>query len=126
MPLRPLSASAWPAGWHAARPGAAPLASGFLSGKYRAGETSPESFPPGDVRRSHNAQKVAERLAEVEQIRQMEVPKGEEMSRWALAWCLKHPAVTCVIPGCKNVQQVIDNARAADMELVRSDHMLAI
>jgi myo-inositol catabolism protein IolS len=42
------------------------------------------------------------------------------MAAWALAWCLKHPAVTSVIPGCKNPQQVISNAKAA--ELVSSDH----
>ena len=102
-----------------------PLASGFLSGKYKADQTSPDSFPPGDVRHSQDKHKVAERLREVEQIAKTEVPPGEQMSRWALAWCLQHPAVTCVIPGCKNVQQVIDNARAADMEMVRTDHPLA-
>jgi aryl-alcohol dehydrogenase-like predicted oxidoreductase len=103
-----------------------PLASGFLSGKYKAESTSPESFPPGDVRRSQDAKKVAERLREVEEIQKTEVPPAEKMSRWALAWCLRHPAVTCVIPGCKNVQQVIDNASAAEMEMVRTDHPLAL
>jgi aryl-alcohol dehydrogenase-like predicted oxidoreductase len=32
-----------------------------------------------------------------------------------LAWCLKHPAVTAVIPGCKDVEQVEKNARAAEL-----------
>ena len=102
-----------------------PLASGFLSGKYRADQTSPESFPAGDVRRSQDAGKIAERLREVEQIQRAEVPPGESMARWALAWCLQHAAVSCVIPGCKNVQQVIDNAGAADLDIVRADHPLA-
>jgi aryl-alcohol dehydrogenase-like predicted oxidoreductase len=30
-----------------------------------------------------------------------------------------------VIPGCKNVQQVEENARAADLEMVREDHAQA-
>jgi hypothetical protein len=34
------------------------------------------------------------------------------MATWALAWCLQHPAVTCVIPGCKSVdRQVEANAK---------------
>ena len=37
------------------------------------------------------------------------------MAEWALAWCLKHPAVTAVIPGCKSVEQVEKNARAAEL-----------
>jgi aryl-alcohol dehydrogenase-like predicted oxidoreductase len=37
------------------------------------------------------------------------------MARWALAWCLKNPVVTCVIPGCKDVRQVEENARAAEL-----------
>ena len=37
------------------------------------------------------------------------------MSRWALAWCMRSPAVQCVIPGCKSVAQVEDNAHAAEL-----------
>ena len=92
-----------------------PLASGFLSGKYKSGKTTQATFAPGDVRSSHDPEKMAARLKEVEQIQSTEVPPGVEMSQWALAWCLRHPAVTCVIPGCKNVRQVIDNARAAEI-----------
>ena len=44
-----------------------------------------------------------------------EVPAGVPMARWALAWCLRHPAVTAVIPGCKSPDQVRDNAAAADL-----------
>jgi len=58
----------------------------------------------------------------VQQIQQEEVPDGVPMAPWALAWCLQHPAVTCVIPGCKTVEQVESNASAAELELVRDDH----
>ncbi len=44
------------------------------------------------------------------------------MATWALAWCLKHAAVTSVIPGCKSVKQVVMNAAAADLEMVAADH----
>ena len=52
-------------------------------------------------------------LRPVAQIRRSEVPEGAEMAPWALAWRLRHPAVTCVIPGCKTVAQVESNASAA-------------
>ena len=65
-------------------------------------------------------QKVNEKLKEVERIAREEVPPGVDMAKWALAWCLRHEAVTSVIPGCKDVRQVESNAAAAD--LVSDDH----
>jgi aryl-alcohol dehydrogenase-like predicted oxidoreductase len=38
------------------------------------------------------------------------------MAQWAIAWCLKHPAVTCVIPGVKNADQVRSNAAASELQ----------
>jgi aryl-alcohol dehydrogenase-like predicted oxidoreductase len=58
----------------------------------------------------------------VEAIKQREVPAGVAMAPWAIAWCLQHPAVTCVIPGCKSVEQVESNASAAELELVSAAH----
>jgi aryl-alcohol dehydrogenase-like predicted oxidoreductase len=88
-----------------------PLASGFLSGKYKPGAT----FANNDVRSGKDREALDKQLREVEQIQKTEVPPGVPMAQWALAWCLKNPIVTCVIPGCKSVQQVIDNAKAADL-----------
>jgi aryl-alcohol dehydrogenase-like predicted oxidoreductase len=96
-----------------------PLASGYLSGRYRPGATFDDAR---DVRSRHDPASVQGKLAEAERIRREEVPEGLDMATWALAWCLQHPAVTCVIPGCKSVAQVEANARAADLELVRDDH----
>src|SRR5882672_8580783 len=88
-----------------------PLASGLLSGKYRPGA----KFGEGDVRREQKAEEIERKLREVERIAREEVPPGVPMAQWALAWCLKHPAVTAVIPGCKDVKQVESNAKAADL-----------
>lgn len=93
-----------------------PLASGYLTGKYKPGV----SFGDNDVRHRHDQQQRDAKLLEVEAIRQNEVPAGMDMSQWALAWCLKHDAVTCVIPGCKSPEQVINNAAAA--EYANEDH----
>jgi aryl-alcohol dehydrogenase-like predicted oxidoreductase len=95
-----------------------PLASGFLSGKYKPGTV----FPANDVRSKRDKELSEARLRTVEEIRQNEVPQGVEMAEWALAWCLKHPAVTCVIPGCKSPEQVESNTRAASFDLVDDSH----
>jgi len=97
-----------------------PLASGLLSGKYKPGA----KFNAGDVRSTRDQEKLEVRLREVEEIRKNELPPGVDMAQWALAWCLKHEAVTCVIPGCKDVAQLRANAAAA--KWVREDHPQAL
>ena len=90
-----------------------PLASGFLSGKYKPGDE--DQFDPDDVRgRWKDPADIRKQLERVQEIRQREVPDNAEMAPWALGWCLRNPAVTTVIPGCKNVEQVESNARAVD------------
>ena len=93
-----------------------PLASGLLSGKYESGA----NFPDNDVRAHRERSELEEMLWEVERIQREELPEGMFLSSWALAWCLKHPAVSCVIPGCKSVQQVLQNAQSA--ELIEEAH----
>ncbi len=96
-----------------------PLASGFLSGKF----SRDAHFDKSDVRSAWMSE--AERLELIdraERLKAEEVPADVPMAQWALAWALQHPAVTCVIPGCKNVEQTRSNALAADLEMVRTDH----
>ncbi len=95
-----------------------PLASGFLTGKYQPGD----SFTGNDVRAGRSQQSIDQTLRQVQQIQKREVPDGVSMAQWALAWCLKHPAVSTVIPGCKNPEQVRSNAAAADMNLRDKPH----
>jgi myo-inositol catabolism protein IolS len=100
-----------------------PLASGFLSGKYQPGA---EFTNKDDIRSLQSQQEVQKNLKLVQEIQKTEVPQGVAMAPWALAWCLQHPAVTCVIPGCKSVEQVESNASAADLDMVRDDHPQAL
>jgi len=97
-----------------------PLASGYLSGKYKPGTV----FGGNDVRHRHDPEHVSKLLAQVEEIKAQEVPAGMDMAQWALAWCLKHPAVTSVIPGSKSPEQVEANAKAA--EYASGDHPQAV
>lgn len=89
-----------------------PLASGFLSGKYKPGT---QFTNPDDVRSHHKKEEVQAKLKEVAAIQANEVPEGVNMAAWALAWVLRNPTVSTVIPGCKNPEQVEKNARAVDL-----------
>jgi len=88
-----------------------PLASGLLSGKYKPGV----NFPANDMRSSFGEARLKRELAEVERLQREEVPPGVPMARWAMAWCLRNPVVTALIPGCKNPEQVRANAGAAEL-----------
>ena len=58
-----------------------PLASGYLSGKYKPGARWAE----GDVRHRRKANDIDSALREVEEIKAQEVPEGVDMDAWALA-----------------------------------------
>jgi aryl-alcohol dehydrogenase-like predicted oxidoreductase len=88
-----------------------PLASGLLSGKYEAGE----AFGPDDFRSTLGRAEIKRRVREAEKLADEELPVGVSRARWALAWCLRDPVVTAVIPGAKSPEQVAENASAADL-----------
>ena len=89
------------------------LAGGLLSGKYRPGTTFTD---PRDTRSGRDRDLLERRLEEVARLRDAEVPPGQDMATWAVAWCLRHQAVTSVLAGCKSVAQVEANARAAELD----------
>jgi aryl-alcohol dehydrogenase-like predicted oxidoreductase len=99
-----------------------PLASGLLTGKFRA-----DSQFADDDHRNFNRQgqrfDAGETfsgvdydlaLSAVDEIRAL-VPAGTSMSQFALRWILMFDAVTCAIPGGKRPSQVADNAHASDL-----------
>jgi aryl-alcohol dehydrogenase-like predicted oxidoreductase len=89
-----------------------PLANGYLTGRYTpsSGITSTD-----DWRAGLPAHEVQDRLETVERIRATEVPPGTPMAAWALAWCLRQPAVDAVITGVRSVDQLHSSAAAIDL-----------
>jgi len=92
-----------------------PLSGGFLSGKYRRDNPSPEGarrtnfhFPAIDEARGFDA---VDALAEIAE------RKGATVAQIALAWLLAQPAVTSIIIGANKMSQLEDNLKAADLEL---------
>jgi len=88
-----------------------PLASGFLTGKHE----SDDSFAPDDYRSTLGKAEIARRVRLADKLVEEELPQGISRVRWALAWCLRDPVVTAVIPGAKSPEQVAENASAADL-----------
>lgn len=88
-----------------------PLASGLLSGKYETGD----KFGADDFRSTLGREEITRRVRSAERLADEELPVGVSRVRWALAWCLRDPVVTAVIPGAKSPQQVAENATAADL-----------
>lgn len=88
-----------------------PLAHGLLSGKYNANTV----FTGKDWRAAKfDKERISSEVQQVAEISRTEVPAGMKLSQWALAWCLKNPVVSAVIPGCKTAEQVRENAKAGE------------
>lgn len=100
-----------------------PLASGLLSGRYQ----EVTSFSESEARAGkYDSETFAHMQDEIRGILANELPENTPLAEYALAWSLSHPAVSCVIPGCKTPEQVRMNAHAADLPMLDSDHPQAV
>ena len=90
-----------------------PLANGYLSGKYRPGSGIAGA---NDWRSYEDREDADAKLEAVAEIQATEVPPDVPIARWALAWCLRHPAVSGVIPGSKTIEQLEANVAAAELD----------
>ncbi|PYS24357.1 MAG: aldo/keto reductase [Acidobacteria bacterium] len=96
-----------------------PLSGGFLTGKYRRDNPSPEGarrtgfgFPPIDEARGFDAIDVLDQIARA---------KGATIAQVALAWLLAQDGVTSIIIGANKMSQLDDNLKAADLELTAEE-----
>jgi aryl-alcohol dehydrogenase-like predicted oxidoreductase len=94
-----------------------PLASGFLTGKYRPNEAPPEgtrlSNPAGPFGRILNEGNF-DKLMKLEKFAE---ERGHTMIELAFSWLASKPFIGSVIAGATKPEQVEVNAKAADWEL---------
>jgi len=110
-----------------------PLASGLLTGKMSAKSTFAEDDHRNfnrygqafDVGETFSGVDFNTGLKAVDLLRPL-VPEGATMAQFALRWILMFDAVSCAIPGAKNRQQAIDNAKAADLPALSNEDMAKI
>jgi aryl-alcohol dehydrogenase-like predicted oxidoreductase len=101
-----------------------PLAGGWLSGKWRKGQDAPRSSRAErlphrfDLSLPENQRK----LDAVEQLAQLAEEAGLSLIHMAIAFVMRHPAVTAPIIGPRTMEQLESQVGAADVEL--SDDVL--
>ncbi|HEU5140278.1 MAG TPA: aldo/keto reductase [Bacillales bacterium] len=99
-----------------------PLASGLLTGKFHK-NTSFEEDDHRSFNRNGEAFNIGETFAGLDFAKGVELSeqlswiaeKRENITRAALRWILDQKAVSCIIPGFRNVKQVEDNLRASEI-----------
>src|SRR5450755_1375791 len=99
-----------------------PLASGWLTGKYRRGEAPDEGTRLSDQMdqgmRIWNERGHLERTWQViDAVRKVADSHGASMSKVAIAWVLARPAVSSVILGARTLDQLDGNLTAGDLKL---------
>jgi aryl-alcohol dehydrogenase-like predicted oxidoreductase len=89
-----------------------PLASGLLSGKYRAGEDAPEGTRLAAWGERGKSMLTDERLGQVAALDALARGEGHSVLELAFAWLLSHPPVSSVIAGATKSEQVAANVAA--------------
>ena len=98
-----------------------PLASGFLTGKYRRGEPVPDGTRLASNSRAQERTLTDANFEMLERLENFAEEQGHPMVELAIAWLLGNPAVSSVIAGATKTDQVIANAKASGWQLVESD-----
>jgi aryl-alcohol dehydrogenase-like predicted oxidoreductase len=106
-----------------------PLASGWLTGKYRRDEP-----PAGGTRAAENADlgmKIWNQRGHLEQtwqvldvVRKVAAERGVSMSQVAITWLLSRPAISAVILGARTLRQLEENMAAAGVRLSEEEMRL--
>lgn len=100
-----------------------PLASGMLSGKYRANQPAPEGSRFSEANKNtFTAQRWTDgSLDIVEKLIPLAEAKGVTLSQFSLAWTMQQPGVTSPIIGPRTLEQLEDNLKAIGLVLTDAD-----
>jgi len=91
-----------------------PLASGLLTGKYAAADAKKFSQFTGE--------QFADLLASIDKVRKIAEKYEATVAQVILAWYMKNPDISIVIPGARKPEQVDQNVKALSVELGNSDY----
>ena len=94
-----------------------PLASGFLTGKYKRNQAAPDGTRlAGNPERANSYFTVAN-FDKVESLEKIATNAGHTMTELAISWLLSKDVVSSVISGATKTEQVEINVKAAEWEL---------
>lgn len=98
-----------------------PLASGFLSGKYRRGAPIPEGTRLSAWKDTMKRLGVERSYDVMEKVEAVAKRRDATPAQVAIAWLLAKKEVSTVILGARTTQQLDDNLRAAEIALTAED-----
>jgi aryl-alcohol dehydrogenase-like predicted oxidoreductase len=97
-----------------------PLARGLLTGKMTLDDQ--KRFQGDDVRaRNFSGDRLKQELEKVERLKFLVRGPVKSLGQAAIAFCLADPAVSVVIPGARNAQQMRENASGATVKIPPED-----
>ena len=100
-----------------------PLASGFLTGKYRPDQDRPEGARLSDPSSPMSARFINEGNFEMlVKLEDWAEARGHTMVELAFSWLASRPYVSSVIAGATRPEQVTQNAKSADWKLTDEDY----
>ena len=98
-----------------------PLASGFLTGKYRRGETPPEDTRMAKMGQMAERTLTAPNFDVLEALEAFAGEHGHSVLELAVSWLLAQPQVSSVIAGATKPEQVSANVKAAQWRLTSEE-----
>jgi len=97
-----------------------PLRRGVLTGKMSLADE--QRFQGEDLRaRSFKGEAFAKELAKADELRFLVHDTAKTLGQAAIAFCIAHPAVSVVIPGARNAEQMRENGAAVNIEISTAD-----
>ena len=100
----------------------APMASGLLTGAMTRERAA--ALPPDDFRTRNpefREPQLSKNLELVERLRQVGARHGRTPGEVAIAWALRHPAITAAIVGARNAKQAEGVMRAGELKLTAEE-----
>lgn len=98
-----------------------PLAGGFLTGKYTKDGGPPDGSRLDKWKQRYEGVDKPRNWAIIDAVRAVAAERESSPAAVSLAWLLRKPCVSSVIFGARNLEQLDDNLRAAELELSDAD-----
>jgi len=101
-----------------------PLASGLLTGKYNDGVPADSRLKRDELGWLSERLLQESNLKKVAQLGELAKEIGTTLPLLSIAWCLKNPNVSTVILGATKEQQLIENLKGLETELLLTDEIM--
>ena len=101
-----------------------PLASGLLTGKYNNGVPADSRLKRDELGWLSERLLQESNLKKVVQLGELAKEIGTTLPLLSIAWCLKNPNVSAVILGATKEQQLIENLKGLETELLLTDEIM--